>query len=596
GSPMLWALPPQLFWAMTGQRKEEGASWSEITKFMHEVGEKGSGSGIRSRFMATQTYFGMSVGKLRGDEPWLLEILSTPWLLWLKDREEIWADQFPWLAVAWDATSRAADDGSERWRAWRIYNNDWLWQWSIWGKTEMSQDLADDWLTKLIQYEADPMFKQPAGDQVRRDWLLVFHALGVPWSHRSHFFADRAGLRRDSNQLMKTMTGTPSKMTTTLEQHDLEQLLQLGGKRTGKKKPIYEELGLKYGLTHRQLHSIYTKEKKKRVRRHENDPPSVQVNASPTMENSPEQDEAKTVLHEDSIRDPASPQEQNIIDPVIIESPDSPTSMPATTESIEQEDIDYTQSNADFPHEPVPEMDGELKDLSTVPATTAKIKQELLDHTQSGAYSPHEPVPELNGDLKDLCTVAAITANIKQEALDYTQSNAGSPQEPASEFDDDLKDLSSVPVTAFNIKQESLDHTQSGAYSPYELLPKLERGLAVSIDMLEGVQDFPGQMSSMSSQKHEDIKASLDDTIECSVGVSQPLTGHDGGVTCEDGIQKREGSAFLGPDQPVSTYPETFSSLGLDQSKKAPSSFDSARNRRSSRNIGRKRYFEEVEE
>ncbi|KAK5562189.1 hypothetical protein LTR43_012216, partial [Exophiala xenobiotica] len=518
GSPMLWALPPQLFWAMTGQRKEEGASWSEITKFMHEVGEKGSGSGIRSRFMATQTYFGMSVGKLRGDEPWLLEILSTPWLLWLKDREEIWADQFPWLAVAWDATSRAADDGSERWRAWRIYNNDWLWQWSIWGKTEMSQHLADDWLTKLIQYEADPMFKQPAGDQVRRDWLLVFHALGVPWSHRSHFFADRAGLRRDSNQLKKTMMGTPSKMTTTPEQHDLEQLLQLGGKKTGKKKPIYEELGLKYGLTHRQLHSIYTKEKKKRVRRHENDPPSVQVNASPTMENSPEQDEAKTVLHEDSIRDPASPQEQNIIDPVIIESPDPPTSMPATTENIEQEDIDYTQSNA------------------------------------------------------------------------------GSPHEPASGFDDDLKDLSSVPVTTLNIKQESLDHTQSGAYSPYELVPKLGRGLAVSIDMLEGVQDFPGQMSSMSSQKHDDIKASLDDTIECSVGVSQPLTGHDGGVTCEDGIQKREGSAFLGPDQPVSTYPETFSSLGLDQSKKAPSSFDSARNRRSSRNIGRKRYFEEVEE
>ncbi|KAK5396730.1 hypothetical protein LTR06_011575, partial [Exophiala xenobiotica] len=156
------------------------------------------------------------------------------------------------------------------------------------------------------------------------------------------------------------------------------------------------------------------------------------------MENSPEQDEAKTVLHEDSIRDPASPQEQNIIDPVIIESPDSPTGMPATTENIEQEDIDYTQSNADFPHE------------------------------------------------------------------------------PASEFDDDLKDLSSVPVTTFNIKQESLDHTQSGAYSPYELVPKLERGLAVSIDMLEGVQDFPGQMSSMPSQKHEDIKASLDDTIECS--------------------------------------------------------------------------------
>ncbi|KAK5527353.1 hypothetical protein LTR23_011293, partial [Exophiala sp. CCFEE 6169] len=163
------------------------------------------------------------------------------------------------------------------------------------------------------------------------------------------------------------------------------------------------------------------------------------------MENSPEQDEAKTVLHEDSIRDSASPQEQNIIDPVIIESPDPPTSMPATTENIEQEDIDYTQSNADFPHEPVPEMDGKLKDLSTVPATTANIKQEDLDHTQSGAYSPHEPVPELNGDLKDLCTVAAITANIKQDALDYTQSNAGSPHEPASGFDDDLKDLSSVP-------------------------------------------------------------------------------------------------------------------------------------------------------
>ncbi|KAK5262738.1 hypothetical protein LTR96_011762, partial [Exophiala xenobiotica] len=234
--------------------------------------------------------------------------------------------------------------------------------------------------------------------------------------------------------------------------------------------------------------------------------------------NSPEQDEAKTVLHEDSIRDPVSPQEQKIVDPAIIESPDSPTSVPATTANIEQEDLDYTQSNANFPHEPVPELD------------------------------------------------------------------------------DDLKDLSSVPVTTLNIKQESLDHTQSGAYSPYEPVPKLEGGLAVSIDMLEGVQGFPGQMFSMPSQKHEDIKASFDDTIECSVGVSQPLTGHVGGVTCEDGIQKREGSAFLGPGQPVSTYPETFSSLGPDQSKEAPSSFDSARNRRSSRNIGRKRYFEEVEE
>ncbi|KAK5308753.1 hypothetical protein LTR93_012405, partial [Exophiala xenobiotica] len=121
----------------------------------------------------------------------------------------------------------------------------------------------------------------------------------------------------------------------------------------------------------------------------------------------------------------------------------------------------------------------------------------------------------------------ATTENIEQEDIDYTQSNAGSPHEPASGFDDDLKDLSSVPVTTLNIKQESLDHTQSGAYSPYELVPKLGRGLAVSIDMLEGVQDFPGQMSSMSSQKHDDIKASLDDTIECSVGVSQPLTGHD---------------------------------------------------------------------
>ncbi|KAK5189039.1 hypothetical protein LTR99_011053 [Exophiala xenobiotica] len=511
GSPMLWALPPQLFWAMTAQRKEEGASWSEITEFMHEVGEKGSVSGIRARFMATQTYFGMSVGKLRGDEPWLLELLQTPRLLWLKDREVIWAE-FPWLAVAWDTISRAADDGSERWEAWRIYNNDWLWQWSIWGKTEMSQDLADDWLTKLIQYEADPKFKQPSGDQVRRDWLLIFHALGVPWSHRCHFFADRAGLRRDSKQLLKNMRGTPSNMTVTLEDHEVEQLLQLGGKHTGKKKPICEELGQKYGLTHRQLRNIYIKEKKRRVRGHENDPPFVQVNASPTMENSPEQEEAKTVLHE------ASPQEQNIVDPAIIESSDSPTSVPATT------------------------------------------------------------------------------ANIKQEDLDYTQSNAGSPHEPVPELDDDLKDLSSVPVTTLNIKQESLDHTQSGAYSPHEPVPKLEGGLAVSIDMLEGVQDFPGQMFSMPSQKHEDIKASLDGTIECSVGVSQPLTGHVGGVTCEDGIQKREGSAFLGRGQPVSTYPETFSSLGLDQSKEAPSSFDSARNRRSSRNIGRKRYFEEVEE
>jgi hypothetical protein len=194
--------------------------------------------------------------------------------------------------------------------------------------------------------------------------------------------------------------------------------------------------------------------------------------------------------------------------------------------------------------------------------------------------------------------VPATTANIEQEDLNYTQSNADFPREPVPELDGDLRDLSTVAATTPNIKQETLDHTQSGAYSPYEPVPKLESGLTdyVSMDMLEGVQDFPGQMSSMPSQKHEDIKASLHDTIECSVGVSQPLTGHDGGATCEDGIQKREGSAFLGPGQPVSTYPETFSSLGLAQCKEAPSSLDSSRNRRSSRNIGRKRYFEEVED
>ncbi|KAK7883371.1 hypothetical protein LTR67_011312 [Exophiala xenobiotica] len=263
---------------------------------------------------------------------------------------------------------------------------------------------------------------------------------------------------------MKTMRGTPSNMAATLEEHELEQLLQLGGKHTGKRKPIYEELGLKYGLTHRQLHSIYTKEKKKQVRGHENDPPSVQMNASPTMENSPEQDDAKIVLHEDSIRDPASHKSKTL----------------STQPSQKQEDMNYTQSNADFPHGPVPELDGDLKDLSTVPATTPNIKQESLDHAQSGEYSPYEPVPKLESGLADY----------------------------------------------------------------------------VRMDIPGGVQDFPGQMSSMPSQKHEDIKASLDDTIECSLGVSQPLTGHDGGVTCEDGIQKRKGSAFLGPGQPVSTYPE----------------------------------------
>ncbi|KAK5215063.1 hypothetical protein LTR72_011856 [Exophiala xenobiotica] len=180
---------------------------------------------------------------------------------------------------------------------------------------------------------------------------------------------------------MKTVTGSPSRMTGTLEKHDLEQLLkQLGGKSGGPRKAIYQELGEKYGLSYVQLYNIYRKEV--RVRGHENDPSSVQVNGSPTMENSPEQDEAKTVLHEDSIRDPASPQEQNIVDPAI------------TVTRL-------TNNNADFPHGPVPELDDDHKDLLTAPATTPNIKQESLDHTQSGAYSPYEPVPKLESGLAD---------------------------------------------------------------------------------------------------------------------------------------------------------------------------------------------------
>lgn len=73
-------------------------------------------------------------------------------------------------------------------------------------------------------------------------------------------------------------------------------------------------------------------------------------------------------------------------------------------------------------------------------------------------------------------------------------------------------------------------------------------------------------MSTISSKEHGDLIASLDDTTQCHVDVSQHLAGHDDGIVREDGIQQREVAAALGPGQPVSIYPKASSSQDLAQS------------------------------